>query len=63
MRNIMNYLYFSNFVQHWFRIDTKIMLDFLQKKSQFAKPGNCCAREPNHMFQLGKERLYLLWVN
>ena len=34
-----------NFVQHWFRIDTKMMRNFVQKKSFRAKPRNCSARE------------------
>ena len=35
----------SNFVQIWFRIDTKIMRNFVQKKSFRAKTRNCWASE------------------
>ena len=34
-----------NFVQNWFRINTKMMRNFVQKNSFRAKPRNCCARE------------------
>ena len=50
MRNFVHekFIYFKwmrNFLQNWFRIDTKIMQNFVQKKSFRAKPRNCCARE------------------
>ena len=34
-----------NFVQAWFRIDAKMMRNFVQKMSFRAKMRNCCARE------------------
>ena len=40
---VKKYLFRMNakFVQNWFRIDTKMMRNFVQNKSFRAKPRNC----------------------
>ena len=41
----LNYMIIRNFVQNWFHIDTKLMRNFVRKKSFRAKTRNCCAWE------------------
>ena len=43
-----------NFVQNWFRIDTKMMRNFVQKKSFRAKPRNCCANQKSKDYLVAK---------
>ena len=67
MNSDFNFVFMWNFVQNWSRIDTKMMRNFVQKKSFRAKPRNCGARELTVSWKptnrnkkpLDKQKIYL----
>jgi len=70
MRNFVeNLLFISNelryFVQNWFRIDTKMMRNFVHKKSFRARlVGSCLCTETNshHTIQILKYFIYMHYI-
>ena len=55
-KKIIYFKWTCNFVQNWFRIDTKMMQNFVHKKSFRSKPRNCRKR-----INCFVETLDLLW--